>query len=181
MKITIIGPRNTGKTLVSKHLSENYGLSYFEADFLLDKSLQDYQHNQREEKIKEAYESAKDIIDEVLKTNELVFDVGGGILTHEFHEFNKEHVEKIKKHSILVGILPHENREESLKIIAQRELEEERPCGTNIDEIMDMYDVKYSELRPKLEKHCDLILYFNENSVEDLAKEIIKFTYQNQK
>ena len=131
--------------------------------------------------VKQAYNSANQIIEEVLKTNELVFDVGGGILTHDFIENNLEHIEKIKNHSFLVGILPHENREESLKIISERELELQRPCGTNLDEIMDIYDVKYSELRPKLNKHCDLIVYVNEKSIDEIAKEIIKFIYENQK
>lgn len=181
MKITIIGPRNSGKTLLSKHLSEHYGLEYFEADFLLDKTLHDYEHHQKEEKIKEAYQTATQIIEDVLKTNELVFDVGGGVLTHDFISKNKDHIDKIKKHSFLIGILPHEDREESLKIISQRELESERPCGTNLDEIMDIYDVKYAELRPKLNKHCDLVVYVNDKSIDDIAKDIIKFIYENQK
>lgn len=179
MRITIIGPRNTGKTLISKHLSKNYNLEYFEANFLFDKSLQEYEHNEKEILIKQAYDTANSIIDEVLKTKELVFDVGSALLDYDYIAKNKEHVKKIKENSILIGVLAHEEENKNLEILAKRELNSQRPCGINLDEIMDVFELKYSHLIPNMKKYCDFVVYYNQEDVDEICKEIIKFVYNN--
>ncbi|MBM3232464.1 hypothetical protein FJZ21_03770 [Candidatus Pacearchaeota archaeon] len=180
MKITITGPRSIGKTTISKLVAKKLGLEYISTDEIGEEVFKKHGGLDKAMKSGIVEESIKKggygRITNIYETKDnFVFDLSGGSFSSDKLPEATEKVRNCaKKHSIIVGLLPSENSEESIKLLFERE--KERPHFKEMDkkELMEKTIRSFNRFPPLFEKFCNLVIYTKGKTPDKIANEIVK-------
>lgn len=179
MRITITGPRSIGKTTISKLVAKKLGLEYISSDQIgedafknqggLDKAIKS---GMVEESIKKG---GYEMITKVYETKDnFVFDLSGGSFSSDKLAEATEKVRNCaKKHSIVIGLLPSKDTEESIKILFERE--KERPHFKEMDktQLMEKTVRSFNRFPTLFDKFCKSVVYTKGKTPEKIADEIV--------
>ncbi|PIR96656.1 MAG: hypothetical protein COT91_05335 [Candidatus Doudnabacteria bacterium CG10_big_fil_rev_8_21_14_0_10_41_10] len=160
MIIFLIGPGGVGKTTCGKLLAKKIGYELIDLDKIFQKKLGGIGRyiDQRGYR-KYCYQNSK-IFYSLLKANEKksVFVLSSGFLVHKgLERLTTKHRLTINRHGLSVLLLPSRSRQQSTKIIVERQLS--RALGLN----------KRREIR-KIEERYDQYLKFGDIRIFSYAK-----------
>ena len=178
MEITITGPRSVGKSTISKVLAKKLKLAYISSDEIGEKALK--KEGGLDKAIKSGVihnfieKGAYNLIREVYQSKNFVFDLAGGAVSSTKHPEASEKVRTVaKSNSVVIGLLPCEDEEESIEFLFERE--KNRAHFKDNDKIQLREDVerKYRKLKDILRDIADKILYVKNKEVNEVVEEII--------
>ncbi len=180
MKITITGPRSVGKSTISKLLAERLDLGLISSDSLADEALQasggldkaiksrgidDFVRNESLELIKKVYD----------KNNDFVFDLArGAVSSGKFSEISEKVRKIVKEKSKVIGLLPFEDDEKSIKFLFDREKNREHFKEMDEKKLFDQTEEDYFKFLKVTGEICKKIVYVGGKSVGEITEEIIK-------
>jgi len=178
MKITITGPRSIGKTTVSKVLAKKLNLKYYSSDEIGEKNLK--KEGGLDKAIKSGSigkfikESSYSLIREVYEKDNFVFDLSGGAFGSRKYAEASERVRKTsKENSIIIGLLPSKNENESVKFLFEREKVREHFKNIGVKELLAKTKEDYSKFPQLFKEFCDVIVYIKDKTVDEIVNEII--------
>jgi shikimate kinase len=178
MKITLTGPRSIGKTTVSKMLADKLGLSCISSDEIAEEYFKEHgglDKAIKSGKIDELITSGsyRAVID-IYEKDGFVFDLSGGAFSSDkFSEASGEIRDAAKKNSIIVGMLPSKDTEESIAFLFEREKKREHFKGIDEKELLEKVMKSYLRLPKLFDMFCDIIIYTKGKSPEEVASEIV--------
>ena len=154
--VVLIGPRCTGKTTVGRELAELLSVPFVDCDYLFVQkhgSVIGFINEKGWEKFRE-YESQ--IIYDVVsrfKDEAIVFAPGGGTVAHEYSLYRQRNVELLRNFGRVVYLLPDNNPEVNIEILAERLQKDEktaslRPRLTSEASILEEIRKTYAERDP---------------------------------
>ncbi len=178
MRITITGPRSVGKSTISKIVAKKLRLKYYSSDEIGEKALK--KHGGLDKVIKSNIigkfikKGAYNLIREVYKKDNFVFDISGGsVSSRKYAEASEKVRETAKKKSIVIGLLPSKNVKESIKILFEREKRRGHFKDMNEKELYKKVNEDFKRFPPIFKKLCKFIIYINNKSPKKIAQEII--------
>lgn len=180
MKITITGPRSVGKTTISKIVAKKLKLRRYSSDEIGEEHLKKHGGLDKAIKSRIADEfiknSAYNLIREVYKKDNFVFDLSGGAVTsRKFAEVSEKVRKMAKENSIVIGLLPSKNIKESVEFLFEREKNRSHFKEINSEELRRKTEDDYKKFSPLLKKFCDFIIYVKGKSPKGVMREIIGF------
>ncbi len=181
MKITITGPRSVGKSTISKIVANRLGLRYISSDEIGDEAFKEHGGLDKAIKSGKVEELIKNggyiIITEIYKNKDnFVFDLSGGSFSSNTLAEASEKVRLCaQKNSIIIGLLPSKESEESIRLLFEREKERPHFKEMNKNLLMEKTIRSFNGFPPLFEKFCNLIVYTKCKSLEQITNEIVKF------
>ncbi len=180
MIITITGPRSVGKSTISKIVAEKLKLKYISSDEIGEKALE--KHGGLDKAIKSGVikefikEKGYSLINDVYaKEDNFVFDLSGGsISSRTFAESSEELRKNARAKSIVIGLLPSENIEESVKFLFEREKERKHFKESDKTELSKKVDEDLGKFPPIFKGWCNFVVYTKDKTSEQIADEIVK-------
>lgn len=188
MKITITGPRSVGKSTVSKIVAQKMGMEYISSDQIGEDAFKAHGGLDKAIKSGKVEESIKNggytiIIDVYDKKDNFIFDLSGGAFgsSKTLAEASLKVRTKAKEKSIIIGLLPSKDEQESVKILFERE--KERPHFKEMDknELFEKTKSSYSKFPALFEQFANFTVYTKDKKPESIALEIVGFIYSNLK
>lgn len=180
MNITIVGSRSVGKSTISKMLSEKLKYRYVESDDLMHKEMKEYgglDKAIKNGKTELIMKKGPEVVEKALKKDKIVFDLAGGaISSRKGTEMGvcQKVIKAISKESIVVGLLPFENDEESIRLLCQRERKREHFRDMDSGELNEKIKDDYLKLKPILKKVSNFIVYVKKRNPESIIEEIFQ-------
>jgi len=180
MNITIVGPRSVGKSTLSKILASKLKLRYVESDALMNDELKE--HGGLTEVIGKGKTEiimrvGPRVVSDVLSQNNLIYDLAGGALSSikgTRMGVCQKIINTINKRSIVIGLLPSKNDEESVKLLYNRERKRLHFKGMSSKELRLKVEEDYLRLKPVLKKTADIMIYAGKRKPAHIIEEIIK-------
>lgn len=158
MKIIITGARITGKTDVSKMLSEKLEMEYISLDY-------------GEEGAGNAYNLVKDIYEK----EDFVLDLSGDIFcSAKYPEEGKKIRNFVIKSSFVMGLLPSKDEGESIEYIFEKEKQLDMAKEEDKEKEMDKIKKDYEKYPLLLKDSCDVVIYVKDKNPEDIAREVLE-------
>jgi len=164
MKITITGPRSVGKSTVAKLTAKKLKLSYISSDEIGEKALK--KQGGLDKAIKSGTiakfieNGSYNLIREVYKKENFVFDLSGGSISSRKYKEASEKVRKTaKKNSIIIGLLPSKNISESVKILFDREKQRKHFKQMNNFELSLKVNKDFKKFPKIFDKFCNFVIY----------------------
>jgi|TARA_B100000315_G_scaffold255751_1_gene299950 shikimate kinase len=184
MNITIVGPRSVGKSTISKMLSAKLKYKYLESDNLMHIEMKEYgglDKAIKSGKTESIMKKGPAIVEKALVKNKIVFDLAGGAISSrtgtEMGVCQKV-IKTISKESYVVGLLPYENDDESIKLLCQREKKREHFSEMDSGELNAKVEKDYLKLKPILKKVSNLVVYVEKKNPESIVDEIFQQVQQ---
>lgn len=179
MIITITGPRSVGKSTISQILAEKLNLKYVSSDEMGDEAMKEQGGLDRAIKSGAIGEfiksSAYGLIRDQYQKDEFVFDLAGGAFGSSKYSEASEKVRGIaKEKSVVIGLLPSEDVDESIKFLYEREKERTHFKEMDEKELLAKVDKNYRKFPILFMGFCDRVVYVKGKSAEDIAEEIRK-------
>ena len=178
MNVTITGPRSVGKSIISKIVAKKLNLKYVSSDEIGEHALKN--EGGLDKAIKSGVigkfiqEGAYNLIREQYQKENFVFDLSGGsISSRKNSEASKKARETAKKNSVIVGLLPSKNAKESIKFLFEREKERHHFKNMDRKELRAKVEDDYKQFPPILKELCDLVVYVQNKTKEQIADEIV--------
>lgn len=177
MRITITGPRSIGKTTISKQLAKKLKFEYISSDELTEKSLKKQggldkaiKSNTIEKFIKnESY----NLIRKQYTKNNFIFDLAGGaVSSKKYSKVSKKVREIARKNSIVIGLLPSRNINESVNFLFEREKNRKHFKKTNKKELFNETKKDYRKFPKLFNEFCNFVIYTKDKPPEEIIKEI---------
>lgn len=154
MKLTLIGPRSVGKSTIGKLLTKKIRVKYLEGDKLMHKELKKYGGLDKTIKSGKIYLIAQKsipLIKKSLKNKKIILDLAGGaISSKKYKKISKEIIKIIKKHSLVIGLLPSKNDTESINFLFKKEVKRKHFLKTNKSILKNEVQKDYLKLKSKL-------------------------------
>lgn len=180
MRITITGPRSVGKTTISKIVAEKLGLKYISSDEIGEKSFEKHGGLDRAMKSGIVEDSIKKggysfILEVYDKKDNFLFDLSGGsFASKKLPEQTLEVRTKAKNRSIVIGLLPYEDKEKSIRLLFDRERKRLHFREMNDKDLLEKTRRSYDNF-DTFNEYCNLIVYTEDKSPQDVAMEVIDF------
>ncbi len=179
MRITITGPRSSGKTTISKLLSKQLKLKYISSDEIGEKAFEKYGGLDKAIKLgvveKFIKKDAYGLIRNVYQRKNFVFDLSGGAFTSKKLAVASRKIRNIaKKESIIFGLLPSKNLKESISFLFKREKKRTHFKRMDSVELLKKVRRNFKEYPSTLEDFCNHIIYIKEKSPKKVVDEILK-------
>ena len=178
MRITITGPRSSGKTTISKLLAKELKLDYISSDEIGERALK--KQGGLDKAIKSGViekfikNSAYNLIKVVYKKDNFIFDLSGGSISSRKHAKASEEVRKIaKKNSIVIGLIPSKNINESISFLFKKEEKRGHFKNINSIELLEKVRKDFKKYPNVFKKFCNHIIYIKEKSPKKITNEII--------
>jgi 8-oxo-dGTP pyrophosphatase MutT (NUDIX family) len=178
MKITITGPRSVGKTTVSKNVAERLNLKYFSSDGIGEKHLR--AEGGLDKAIKSGTigkfikDSTYGLIRDIYKKDNFIFDLSGGAFSSRKFEEASEKVRKTaEKNSLIIGLLPSEDLDESVNFLFEREKKRVHFKEMDKKELLEKVKKDYKKFPPLFKRFCKIIIYTEEKTPEEITQEIL--------
>ena len=180
MKVTITGPRSVGKTSISKIVARKLKLKYISSDHLGNDAFRVYGGLDKAMKSGKVLESIKSggysLIINTYKKDNFVFDLSGGSFTSNKTPKLTLEVRKVaRKRSIVIGLLPSKNPDESINLLFERERKREHFKDMDPKDLFEKTKVSYSNFPDTFNEFCNLVVYTENKTPEAIAKEIVHF------
>lgn len=179
MKITITGPRSVGKTSISKLLAKKLKLKYISSDELGETHMK--KHGGLDKAIKSGKidkwirQSSYGLIRKVYRKDNFVFDLSGGAVSSmKFSEASEKVRKTAKENSIIIGLLPSKNINESIKFLFEREKKREHFKNFDKEKLFTETRKDYKKFPPLFKGLCDLIVYVKGKDPNEVVKEIME-------
>ena len=178
MILTITGPRSVGKTIVSKILAKKLNLKYISSDEIGEEIFKKYGGLDKATKSGKVNKIIKaggySIIIDTYKKDNFVFDLSGGAFTSNKLRKASEKVRATAKNkSIIIGLLPSKNINESISVLFNREKLRKHFKDMDKEELLDKVKNKYIRFPEIFEQFCNHIIYTKDKSPEKIAVEIV--------
>lgn len=179
MIVTITGPRSVGKSTIAKLVAKKLNLRYVSSDEIGDKALKKEGGLDLATKSGAIYKfiqrDAYSLIRAQYKNDDFVFDLSGGSISSRRVPEVSEKVRKIaKSRSIVVGLLPYEDHELSIKYLFARERNRAHFQHLGRKELKQKTEDDYMKFPPIFKEFCDILIYTKKRTPEDIAKEIVR-------
>ena len=158
MNVTIVGPRSIGKSTISRILSKKLGYEHAESDNLMHNEMIKYGGLDKAIKTGKTeliMKKGPKVADNALRNDKIVFDLAGGAISSRKGTkmgVCQKIIKTISKKSYVVGLLPFENDEKSIKLLFQRERKREHFSGMDLEELNENVRKDYLKLKPILKK-----------------------------
>ena len=180
MNLVITGPRSIGKSTISKIVSEKLGLEYISSDEIGDRAMEHL--GGLDKAIKSGAiagfinQGGYTLILDIFKNKkDFVFDLSGGsVSSRKMPKASAEVRAAAKKNSFIVGLLPSENEEESVKILFEREKERVHFKEIGKAELYKKVKEDYKKFPPLFKGFCNAIVCTKGKTPEKIAEEIIR-------
>lgn len=178
MKVTITGPRSVGKTTISKLLAKRLKLKYVSSDEIGGRHLKKYGGLDKAIKSgiigKFIKASSYGLIREVYKNDNFVFDLSGGAVSSKKYAEASQKVRKIaKENSIIIGLLPSKNINESINFLFERERLRIHFKETDKRELFEKVKKDHKKILPLFRELCDFVIYVKGKNIKKIVKEIV--------
>ncbi len=178
MRMVVTGPRSVGKSTTSKIISKKLGLEYISSDEMGEKIFKNKGGLDKAIKsgaIKKFIEKhGYSLVLSIFEKDNFVFDLSGGAFTSSNHdEASKEVRKKSKKTSIVVGLLPSRNFEESVNFLFKREKERKHFKEMNKKELLEKTARDLKKFRKYFKNYCNILIYVEGKNPEKIVKEIL--------
>jgi shikimate kinase len=178
MRIVITGPRSVGKSTVSKIVADLIKHEYVSSDELGNKAFEKQGGldgvTKSGELKKIIMSGGYTIILDALKKDNFIFDLSGGsVSSRSMAEASAAVRKAAKESSIIFGILPSKDFEKSIKILSEREAKREHFKHLTKEEINAQTRKDFDKFPPLFEAFCDYIIYAEDKTPEEIAKEIV--------
>jgi shikimate kinase len=181
MRITLIGPRAVGKSTISKILAKKLNLKYISSDIEIDKKFKEQGGIKAvfyEENKDILFEKAYELFKNVFLQDDLVFDLAGGSLTTKDSEGKLMDFSIVKNNSIIIGLLPFKDDNESIDLLKKRERSREYWNHLTDVEILNKTIKHYKKVKNGIFENVNNIIYVGDLSTEEIVEKIIK-VYKN--
>ena len=156
MNITIIGPRSVGKSTVSKSLASKLNKKYISSDDEMSKELKDLGGligASQDNKMEEIYAASPKVLKKIYAQEDIIVDLAGGSLAAPQI---KNNTLSIISNSIIFGLVPSLDVEESVNILYPRE--SKRTHFKNYQgDLRAKVKRNFESLLPLLQEHSQII------------------------
>lgn len=178
--ITIIGPRSIGKSTFSKKLANKLNYTYFDTDEYFAqkineagfKDLFDFADKKGWSEYPKFQFKHFPYIYSLVKQENIIFDVGGGMIAGETNE-SKRMGRIMQNHSTIILLLPFEDEDDSIKLLFQRELTRKHWGDTDKGYLYHKTKKDYQKRVPYLMKIAHHIIYVKNKDDKTIFKEIL--------
>ncbi|MFB6246008.1 MAG: shikimate kinase [Candidatus Pacearchaeota archaeon] len=177
MKISITGPRSVGKTTISKKLAEKLGKKFYSSDEIADKELKNEGGLDASMKAGSISDFIKNrsvpMVKEVFEEDNFVLELAGGsVASSKYPEETSKIREIAREDSFFIGLLPSDDREESISFLYEREKDRNHFKGERHNDLYEKTKKDYQKFPEILQENCDLIVYVQGKSSEEIVREI---------
>ncbi len=184
IRISISGPRSVGKTSVSKIISKKLNLDFYSSDEMMEKKTKSIGGLDKAIKSgklgRELLESAPELAEEILKSEEFILDLSGGAISSEkYLDIAENILSLVKENSFLIGLLPFKNNKESFEFLFLREKERVHFKEMELGGLRKKVEKDYIKVKKKLLEVADNIFYLEGRSSEEASEEIINYIKLN--
>lgn len=183
MIITITGPRSIGKSTISKLVAKKLSLPYISSDEIGEKYFE--KQGGLDKAIKSGVidkfikEEAYSLIKAQYKKDNFVIDLSGGSISSRKHPEVSEELRKlIKSKSIVIGLLPSENPQESIDLLFSREQHRVHFKSIPKEELFKKVEDDYHKFPSLFKSFAHHIVYTLNKSPDKIADEIIQYLKQ---
>ena len=178
MKITITCPRSVGKTTIAKIIAKELKLKYHSSDEIGEQHLKKYGGLDKAIKSgiigKFIKDSSYGLIREIYKKDNFVFDLSGGSVSSKKYAEASERVRKTAKdNSIIIGLLPSKNIDESVKFLFEREKERIHFKDINKKKLLGKTKKDYKKFPVLFKELCNFIIYVKGKTSYKIVNEVI--------
>lgn len=178
MIITITGPRSIGKSVISRLVAKKLKIQYVSSDEIGEKALK------KEGGLDKAIKSgaikkfikkgAYNLIRNEYKKDNFVFDLSGGsISSTDFPEASKKVRNIAREKSVIIGLLPFKNQDQSIKILFKREKERKHFKNLDQKELLSKVQRNYKKFPRLFKTFCDIIIYTQHKTPEEISELIV--------
>lgn len=179
MIITITGPRSVGKSTISKILAKKLKMKYISADAIGEKALK--KHGGLDNAIKTGIiknfikKRGYSLLKKEYKKDNFVFDLSAGSISSEdFPKASKELRNLAISKSLVIGLLPFEDKNSSINLLFKRERKRVHFNNLNKKELLSKTRKHYIKLIPLFNTFCDIIIYTENKDPRIISDNIIK-------
>lgn len=156
------------------------GLEYISADEIGESAFKEHGGLDKAMKSGIVEESIKKggyriILETYDKKDNFVFDLSGGsFASKKMPEQTFEVRTKAKEKSIVIGLLPYQDKEKSIKLLYERERERQHFKEINDKDLFEKTKKSYDNFEI-FDKYCNLIVYTGDKTPQRIADEIVDF------
>jgi shikimate kinase len=177
MRITITGPRSVGKSTVSKLVAKKLGLEYISSDAIGEKAFESVGGLDKAIKTgvvdKFITEGSYNLIRDVYKKDDFVFDLSGGSVTSDKFPEAIECVRKVaKSRSIVIGLLPFEDEKKSISSLFEREKSRKHFKEIDEKELLQKVGRNYRKFPERFKIFCNYVVYTGDRKPGAIAEKI---------
>ncbi|MGM5480798.1 MAG: shikimate kinase [Nanobdellota archaeon] len=181
MKITIVGPRSSGKTTISRLLAKRLGLKHVEVDRLIDEKMKEY--GGLDKAIKSSHtetimKKGPEVVRKGLDQEDIVFDLSGGSISAR-RGFQlgvcQQVIEFIRTQTLIVALLPTIDADESVALLFKREVQREHFKEMNKEKLKNKVRKDFLKLKPVIDTIAERIVYVKDKTPEAIVEEINEF------
>jgi hypothetical protein len=124
---------------------------------------------------KEIRSGSYNLILQAYGQDNFVFDLAGGAFSSRtLSEASEQVRKKAKEYSIIIGLLPSKNSNESVQFLFKRESKRPHFKGLTKEELFEKTKKSYEKFPPLFELHANLIVYTKGKTPEEIVHEIIE-------
>lgn len=182
MIITIIGPRSVGKSTISKQLANKLKCKYVSSDDEMDKKCTDVGGIKgilKEKNRDLLFARAREIFDDVFSSNNIVFDLAGGTLSTTDSKGEVMDFTIVKQKSLIIGLIPFENKQQSVDLLFQREQKREHWKDLDKNILYNKTIKSLEEFEKNSPKTVDVFYYVGEKSSNQIVEDLIGIIKKN--
>lgn len=173
MKYIITGPRSVGKTTTSKLLAKKLNLEYISSDDEMDVILKEYggiDGATKSEMMSLIIDKARTLVKKILKKNNFIFDLAGGVLRKKYYN---NILKEIKKQTILIGLIPSTDDKKTIQILYHRERKRPHFNDLSDEKLLAKTKKDYLKIKEALHTECKINIITENKTTGKIVDEII--------